>query len=129
MTPEFGQPRTAIVTGAAKRIGAELARALAADGWHVVIHCRRSAAEAATLKAEIEAAGGRARIIEADLADPVSAAMLIAAAVADGPPLGLLVNNASRFDYDTPLDFDFAGWARHLDVNLRAPALLTQAFA
>ena len=129
MTPEFGQPRTAIVTGAAKRIGAELARALAADGWHVVVHCRRSAAEAATLKAEIEAAGGRARIIEADLADPGSAAMLIAAAVADGPPLGLLVNNASRFDYDTHLDFDLAGWARHLDVNLRAPALLTQAFA
>jgi NAD(P)-dependent dehydrogenase (short-subunit alcohol dehydrogenase family) len=128
MTPEFGQPRTAIVTGAAKRIGAELARALAADGWHVVIHCHRSGAEAEALRAEIEAAGGQARIVRADLADPASAAAVIAAA-GEGPPLGLLVNNASRFDYDTHLDFDLEGWTRHLDVNLRAPALLTQAFA
>lgn len=129
MTPEFGQPRTAIVTGAAKRIGAELARALAADGWHVVIHCNRSAAEAEALQREIEGAGGVARVVQADLADPAAAARLIADAASGGPPIGLLVNNASRFDYDTQLDFDLDGWTRHLDINLRAPALLTQAFA
>ncbi len=129
MTPEFGTPRTAIVTGAARRIGAAMARALATDGWQVVIHCNRSADEAETVKAEIAAAGGQARIVRADLADPDSASELIAAAADAGAPLGLLVNNASRFDYDTHLDFDLAGWTRHLDVNLRAPALLTQAFA
>ena len=129
MTPEFGQPRTAIVTGAAKRIGAELARALAADGWHVVIHCHRSTAEAEALQHEIAAAGGVARIVQGDLADPAVPARLIAEAATGGAPIGLLVNNASRFDYDTHQDFDLDGWTRHLDVNLRAPALLTQAFA
>ena len=129
MTPEFGQPRTAIVTGAAKRIGAELARALAADGWHVVIHCNRSMAEAQAVQREIADAGGVARIVQADLADAAAAGRLIAEAASGGPPIGLLVNNASRFDYDTHLDFDLDGWTRHLDVNLRAPALLTQAFA
>ena len=46
---EFTGPRTAIVTGGAKRIGAEIVRALAADGWHVLIHCNRSRAEADAL--------------------------------------------------------------------------------
>lgn len=129
MTPEFGNLRTAIVTGAARRIGAAMARALAADGWHVVIHCNHSGDEAEALRAEIEAAGGHARIVRADLADADAAATVVAAAAGEGAPLGLLVNNASRFDYDTHLDFDLEGWTRHLDVNLRAPALLTQAFA
>ncbi len=129
MTPEFGQPRTAIVTGGAKRIGAAIVRALATDGWHVVIHCNRSADEAEALRVEIEDAGGAARVVRADLADADAAAQVIAEAAAWGPPLGLLVNNASRFDYDTHRDFDLAGWTRHMDVNLRAPALLSRAFA
>lgn len=128
MTPEFGTSRTAIVTGGAKRIGAALVRALAADGWHVLIHCNRSVDEAEALSAEIAAVGGSAAIVRAELADPDAAAAILAAC-ADGPPPGLLVNNASRFEYDTHEDFDLAGWTRHLDVNLRAPALLTQAFA
>lgn len=129
MTPEFGQPRTALVTGAAKRIGAAMARALAADGWRVVIHCHRSADQAEALQAEIEGEGGIARVVRADLAEADAAERLIAQAASPEAPLGLLVNNASRFDYDTHLDFDVEGWTRHLDVNLRAPALLTRAFA
>jgi NAD(P)-dependent dehydrogenase (short-subunit alcohol dehydrogenase family) len=70
-----------------------------------------------------------ARIVRADLADAAAADRVIAEAAAGGAPLGMLVNNASRFDYDTHLDFDLEGWTRHLDVNLRAPALLTRAFA
>lgn len=128
MTPEFGSPRTAIVTGGAKRIGAAMTRALATDGWHVLIHCNRSGDEAEALRAEIETAGGSAAIVRADLAEPDAAAAILAACVG-GPPPGLLVNNASRFEYDTHLDFDLGGWTRHLDINLRAPALLTQAFA
>lgn len=115
-------PRTAIVTGGAKRIGAALVRALAADGWQVVIHCNTSVAEAEALATEV----GNASVVAADLADPDAAATILAAA--PGPP-GLLVNSASRFTYDTIDDFTPDGWTAHLDVNLRAPALLTRAFA
>src|SRR5437868_6602843 len=121
---EFGGPRTAIVTGGAKRIGAELVRALAADGWHVLVHYHHSRAEAEALAAEV----GNAAIVAADLADPGAAATILDAA--EGlPPLRLLVNNASLFAHDDIADFTPASWAAHLDVNLRAPALLSRAFA
>jgi NAD(P)-dependent dehydrogenase (short-subunit alcohol dehydrogenase family) len=123
MTAEFEGPKTAIVTGGAKRIGAEISRALAADGWHVLIHCNRSVAEAEALAAGI---GGST--VRAELADPGAAAAIMAAL--DGlPPARLLVNSASRFVLDSALDFTVAGWDAHLDVNLRAPALLSRAFA
>jgi NAD(P)-dependent dehydrogenase (short-subunit alcohol dehydrogenase family) len=115
---------TAIVTGGAKRIGAELVRALAADGWQVIIHYNHSQAEAEALAAEV----GRASTVQADLADPEAAATIIAAL--DGlPPPRLLVNNASLFAHDDIGDFTPESWAAHLDVNLRAPALLSRAFA
>jgi NAD(P)-dependent dehydrogenase (short-subunit alcohol dehydrogenase family) len=115
---------TAIVTGGAKRIGAELVRALAADGWHVLIHYNRSLAEADALAAEV----GNASLVQADLADP-EAADTIVAALGGLPPARLLVNNASIFAHDDIRDFTAESWAAHLDVNLRAPALLTRAFA
>ncbi|WP_156678441.1 SDR family NAD(P)-dependent oxidoreductase [Sphingomonas profundi] len=128
MTPEFGSPRTAprtaIVTGGARRIGGAIVRALAEDGWHVLIHCRRSEHEAEALAAELPAA----RVIEAELADPGAAEAILAAA-AGMPPPGLLVNNASAFEADSFGDLDAARWDMHMAVNLRAPALLTQAFA
>jgi len=124
MASEFEGPRTAIVTGGARRIGAELSRALAADGWHVLVHCNRSAAEAGALAAEL----GRASVVRAELGEPDAAAIVMAAL--DGlPPPRLLVNNASRFVHDDAAGFDVEGWNAHLDVNLRAPALLSQAFA
>ena len=115
---------TAIVTGGAKRIGAALVRALAADGWHVLIHYNRSEAEAKALAAEV----GNASTVRAELADPAAAGTIIAAL--DGlPPARLLVNNASLFAHDDISDFTPESWAAHMDVNLRAPALLTRAFA
>lgn len=114
---------TAIVTGGARRIGAEIVRALAADGWHVLIHYNRSRAEAEALAAET---GGS--IVQADLAGPEAADTIMAAL--DGlPPARLLVNNASLFVHDDIADFTPESWAAHLDVNLRAPALLSRAFA
>lgn len=124
MATEFEGPRTAIVTGGARRIGAELSRALAADGWHVLIHCHRSVAQAEALAAEL----GDAAVVAADLAEPAAAATIIAA-LEGLPPPRLLVNNASRFAHDAAADFTVEGWDAHLDVNLRAPALLSQAFA
>jgi NAD(P)-dependent dehydrogenase (short-subunit alcohol dehydrogenase family) len=116
--------QTAIVTGGAKRIGAALVRALAADGWHIVIHCHQSRAEADALAAEI----GNAVVVAGDLADPAIGETILAAA-AGLPPLGLLVNSASRFVYDRIEDFAAADFDTHMAVNLRAPALITRAFA
>lgn len=140
MAPEFPHPRTAIVTGAARRIGADIAEALLADGWHVLVHCNTSRAEAeARFASDLQARDSRARrdwrarIVEADLADPGAAAAIMAAL--DGlPPPALLVNNASRFVYDSvggdsTGGFTCADWDAHFAVNLRAPALLSQAFA
>lgn len=124
MTAEFEGARTAIVTGGAKRIGEALTRALSADGWHVLIHCHRSVAEAEALANEL----GNAKIVAADLADP-AAAGTICAALEGLPPPRLLVNNASRFAYDDAAGFTVEDWDLNQAVNLRAPALLSQAFA
>ena len=116
--------QTAIVTGGAKRIGAALVRALAEDGWHVVIHCHQSHAEAEALAAEI----GNAVVVVGDLADPGIGDIIVAAA-AGLPPLGLLINSASRFIYDRIDDFGVDDFDTHMAVNLRAPALIIRAFA
>ena len=116
--------RTAIVTGGAKRIGAALCRALAEDGWHLLVHFNRSRSEAEALAAEL----GNARTVAAELADPDAADTIVGAL--DGlPPAGLLVNNASLFALDGADDFTVESWDRHMAVNLRAPALLSRAFA
>ena len=117
-------PGTAIVTGGAKRIGAAIVRALAADGWHVVIHCHQSRRDAEALVAEV----GNAVVVTADLADPGVGETVVAAAQGL-PPLALLVNSASQFAYDRIEDFSAAGFDSHMAVNLRAPALITRAFA
>lgn len=116
--------RTAIITGGAKRIGGAITRALAADGWYVLIHCNQSRAEAEALATEL----GNASVVTADLAEP-SAADIIMAACAGLPPARLLVNSASRFVYDRIEDFSPAEFDIHMAVNLRAPALLSRAFA
>lgn len=121
MTPEFGSSRTAIVTGGARRIGCAIARALAADGWSLLIHHYNS--DAAELAAELGAA-----TVQADLADPM-AAQTIMAALEGMPPPALLVNSAAGFVLDQFDDFTAAQWDEHMAVNARAPALLTQAFA
>jgi NAD(P)-dependent dehydrogenase (short-subunit alcohol dehydrogenase family) len=112
------------VTGGAKRIGAALARALAADGWQLLIHCNESVDEAEALAAEL----GGCKIVAADLADPEAAGRIFAAA-GGLPPVRLLVNNASIFRYDAADDFSVESWDAHQAVNLRAPALLSKAFA
>jgi NAD(P)-dependent dehydrogenase (short-subunit alcohol dehydrogenase family) len=116
--------RTAIVTGGARRIGAALCRALSADGWHLLIHCNRSGEEGEALAAEL----GNARVVQAELAEPGAATAIFAAL--DGlPKARLLVNNASRFEFDSAAEFTVEQWNAHLDINLRAPAFLSQAFA
>jgi len=125
----FQGPRAALVTGAARRIGAAMARDLAAQGWAVALHYQSSQPEAEALAAEIAAAGGRAVALQADLGDEAAVTPLIDRAAAALGPLGLLVNNASIFEFDDHASCNRASWDAHLEVNLRAPFVLTQRFA
>jgi NAD(P)-dependent dehydrogenase (short-subunit alcohol dehydrogenase family) len=122
-------PRAALVTGGAQRIGRALCLALAAEGYAVAVHYRRSEAAATALAAEIAAAGGKAIALAADLADEEATAKLLPRAAAALGPIGVLVNNASVFENDTLETADRASWDRHMAVNLRAPFVLTQRFA
>lgn len=126
-TPTY--PRTAIVTGAAQRIGRAIALGLAADGYAVAVHHNSSTAEAEAVVDQITQAGGRAMAVACDLADEQQTAGLIARVTAQLGPLGLLVNNAALFERDEALDTTRAGWDAHMAINLRAPFVLTQAFA
>lgn len=118
-----------LVTGGARRIGAEIARAASAAGYGVVIHHNSSADEAAALADTLRARGGEAWTLGADLEDAEAAARLPAEAAALCGGLQALVNNASLFLYDTPGAFEPAQFHRHAAVNLLAPALLTRGFA
>ncbi|MEJ2626697.1 MAG: SDR family oxidoreductase [Pseudolabrys sp.] len=120
--------RVALITGGARRIGAALARALAREGYALVLHANRSRVEAEKLAAEIEADGGRARVVLADLADAAAVDNLIAAASAFGP-LTLLVNSAAEFEPDDIATLERAAFERTMAVNLAAPLFLAKAFA
>ncbi|RWC57490.1 SDR family oxidoreductase [Mesorhizobium sp.] len=120
---------TALVTGGAKRIGRAIVEDLAAHGFAVAIHCNRSRIEADALVAAINAGGGRAAVVAADLTDMDAAGDLVGQAQAALGPISLLVNNASLFVDDSVLDFDWRAWDRHFAVHVKAPALLAQNFA
>lgn len=119
----------ALVTGAAKRIGRAIASDLAAAGWPVAVHCHRSREDADSLVAEIVAAGGRAVALSADLAREAEVDTLVPRAVAALGPLACLVNNASEFVMDKIDTVTRASWDAHIEANLRAPLVLSQAFA
>ena len=119
----------ALVTGAARRIGRRLALQAAKAGYRVVVHHHHSADDAEAVCAEIEAAGGHARAIAADLADASALPALIDEARAAIGPLSLLVNNASLFEDDRIATLTPASWDAHMAANFRAPVLLSQAFA
>jgi len=122
--------KAALVTGAGARIGRIIALTLARADYAVAVHYNRSAEPAHDVVAEIKAAGGRAAIVQADLADADSVDALIPASVeALGAPLTALVNNASTFEDDELATMTRESWDLHTEANLRAPCFLTQAFA
>jgi NAD(P)-dependent dehydrogenase (short-subunit alcohol dehydrogenase family) len=122
-------PRTALVTGGAKRVGHAIALELAQQGFDVAIHCGTSHADAAATQGAIESLGRRAIVLPADLSIEAETQRLLPEAHAALGPIGVLVNNASRFDRD---EWDTATretWDAHIEPNLRAPFVLTQAMA
>lgn len=121
--------KTALVTGAAARLGRAVALDLAAAGWAVGVHCHRSSDAAREVVDLIRRQGGKAALLPADLAVEAEVAALLPEAVAALGPLTCLVNNASVFERDEVATVTRESWDLHLEVNLRAPFVLTQSFA
>ena len=119
----------ALVTGAATRIGAAIARRLAGAGYAVVIHHRSKPDEAEALAADIRDSGGRSATVQSDLADRTQRARTIADAAAHFGPLTLLVNNASSFERDSARDLNEQLWDQHFAIHAEAPAFLARDFA
>jgi NAD(P)-dependent dehydrogenase (short-subunit alcohol dehydrogenase family) len=129
VAPPLPVAKSALVTGAGKRIGRAIALALAADGWTIAVHYLQSRELADATARDIVAAGGQAVVLGADLAQESEAAALVHRAVEAVGPLGCLVNNAAVFENDTALTATRAGWDKHMAINLRAPFVLMQEFA
>jgi pteridine reductase len=126
--PESLQGKCALVTGAARRIGAAIAELLHSHGANVAIHYRGSEADALELSDKLNARRtDSASIFRADLARSGEPASLLDAAVAWSGRLDILVNNASSF-YPTPIgSITEEDWSDLVDTNLKAPLFLSQA--
>jgi len=120
---------TALVTGGPRRIGRELVRACAAAGYDVAVHCRREDDDARAAVAEVRALGREAAAFACDLADERAVSGLIASVVAALGPVTLLVNCASLFRNDAFHQLERNSWDEHLDINLRAPLVLSRDMA
>lgn len=121
--------RVALVTGAGKRVGRAIATSLGALGMRVVVHHHASVDGARETAHAIEAAGGSAKIVRADLTDPTSAGALIEAAVASWGGLDVLVNSAAVMERTPFAEVTQAQWDAMFALNLRAPFFLSQAAA
>ena len=127
---ELPRLRTVLVTGSAKRLGREIALALATGGWQVAVHYRGSAAEAAATVADckrLAAAGAEAESFQADLADQAQAHALLPRVVAHFGAVDAVVNSASLFEHDTVESFGYDALLAHLRTNAGAPIVLARA--
>jgi len=122
--------KVALITGAAQRIGAQIARTLHGAGMKLVLHYRGSQSAAQALAAELnQSRADSATLLQADLSDPATLAPLVEAAAAHWGRLDALVNNASTF-YPSPIGaVTLPQWHDLMDVNLKAPFFLAQAAA
>ncbi|GAA4324422.1 SDR family oxidoreductase [Pigmentiphaga soli] len=130
MTAPSASPRpVALVTGAARRIGREIALALARAGWDVAVHYAHSRDDALATESALRGLGVRAETFACDLADPQALAGLVTAVESRFGRIDALVNNAAHFDYDDAGSFDAASLQRHMLPNLVAPVVLARELA
>ncbi len=121
--------KTVLVTGAARRLGRAIALDLAQHGWAVAIHYNTSEAEARATADQARAAGVKVALLQADLVKEGETAALIGRAAKEIGPLSALINSASLFENDDWQTVSRASWDAHMNTNLRAPFVLSQAFA
>lgn len=122
-------PRSALVTGAGRRVGRAIALRLARAGWSVAVHYGTSREAAEETAAAARRTGVRAAVLAADLTQEQQVATLVERATDALGPIGLLVNNASLFEADRLASVTRDGWDRHMQTNLRSPVVLMQGFA
>jgi len=128
---QFTSNKAVLVTGAAKRLGREIALEFARQGWDIAIHYGRSAPEAKQTVTDILALGVKALAFQADLSNEVEAKELFIAVAKAFPNLGCIINSASIFEYDRAnSDAPLSGKnvLAHMQVNLTAPIILSQMF-
>lgn len=121
--------KVALVTGSAQRLGRAMTWELASAGYAVAVHYNRSAGPADEFVDELREAGYQASAFQANLADAAAASGLIPAIARELGAPACLVNSASVFVNDSADDFTLDVWQQHMDVHLRAPALLARRFA
>ncbi len=119
--------RVALVTGAGRRLGREIALGLARAGWDIAVHYRNSHDEARDVARQIAALGRRAVTLQCELSDEEAVRALLPQALAALDRVDCVVNNASLFDYDSDFDFSQARLDAHMHANVAAPILLARA--
>lgn len=119
----------ALVTGGARRIGRVLARTAAEAGYDVALHVRTVDDDAESAAGEVRGHGRKAAILTCDLRKESATVALVGEAEAELGPVTLLINCASVFERDQFADMNRASWDLHMETNLRAPLVLSQAFA
>lgn len=119
--------RTVLVTGAARRLGRQIALTLAAAGWQVALHYRSSAPEAQATVADCHALGAASACFSADFDDEAAVRALVPQVVAHFGALDAVVNSASLFEHDDAASFGFASLEKHLRSNTASPIILAQA--
>jgi 3-oxoacyl-[acyl-carrier protein] reductase len=117
--------KVALVTGAARGIGAAIARRLAADGARVVVNYAHSEGPAAEVVRQIEQAGGRATAVQADVSDPAQVKHLVEATVQAYGRFDILVNNAGSFEPRALEHVDEAHYEKLFNLNVRGPLFAT----
>lgn len=123
--PNAGIPLPSVlITGAAKRIGAEMARAFSHAGWHVVIHYGSSAAEAEALAGTLPSA----ETVSCDLNDAAAAVAMIETLAERLDDWRVLINSASVFEYDGVTDLNVPTYQQAMQINAQTPAMMAQAF-
>jgi NAD(P)-dependent dehydrogenase (short-subunit alcohol dehydrogenase family) len=124
-----GARGAALVTGGPRRIGRALVAACADAGFDVAIHCRTVDDDAEGAAADVRARGRRATLLTCDLRREAASVALVHEAEGELGPVTLLVNNAALFEEDSLASMNRASWDAHMEINLRAPLVLSQAFA